>query len=261
MPSPRARWKASAINLSSDSRPPLNGVGRAAAPENVKVIELGAKATFAGGYFNIALFDQTIKGFQSNAFTGTGFALVNAGKQSVKGFEAEAAWRPFRALQLFGAITYLDPVYDSFTRASCVSFDPVCQVPAGAPAGTRPPQFRDLSGRRPGGIPKWSSTVSGTYTQPLNDYWSFFARGEYNFASTTQITETIPSTVGRYSQNLVNASAGLSTDDGFDLQFWVRNLTKDNFLLSGFQTVVQSGSFSGYANEPRTYGMTLRKSF
>jgi iron complex outermembrane receptor protein len=31
--------------------------------------------------------------------------------------------------------------------------------------------------------------------------------------------------------------------------------------LSAFPTVAQSGSYSGYPNAPRTYGVTLRKAF
>ena len=255
-------WKAGAYNLSSDSRPPdPNGIGRTADPENVRVAEIGAKAKFSGGYFNLALFDQSIKGFQSNAFTGTGFALVNAGKQSVKGFEVDTAYRPFRGLQLTGAVTYLDAKYDSFTRATCPSFAPECQVPAGSPAGTLAPQFRDLSGQRPAGIPKWATSVSGTYTANLWGDWTGFVRGEYDYASRTQLTDTVPAAINTYDMNVVNASIGLNSGDGLGIQFFVRNLTKDNFLLSAFQTVIQSGSYSGYANEPRTYGVTLRKQF
>ena len=251
-------WKAGAFNLSSDSRPPdPNGIGRTADPESVRVIELGAKAKFQGGYFNLALFDQSIKGFQSNAFTGTGFNLVNAGKQSVKGFEVDAGWRPFRGLQLTGAVTYLDAKYDSFTRATCPSFAPEC-----APVNGVAPQFRDLSGTTPGGIPKWTTSVSGTYTTDIGSSgWTGFVRGEYDHASKFQVTETIPDTIGRYGIDVVNASIGFSSPDRMDVMFWVRNLTKDNYLLSGFQTVVQNGSYSGYANEPRTYGVTLRKAF
>lgn len=254
-------WKAGAYNLSSDSRPPNNGVGRTADPENVTVYELGAKARFSGGFLNIAVFKQSIKGFQSNAFTGTGFALVNAGKQSVKGFEVDAQYRPVRPLLLTGAVTYLDPKYDSFTRASCVSFDPVCQVPAGSPVGTLAPQFRDLSGRRPAGISKWTGSVSATYTQELGEGYSAFLRGEYDFASKTQLTDTVPANLNTFSLNTVNASLGFSTPYKLDVQLWVRNLTQDKYLLSAFQTVIQSGSFSGYPNEPRTYGVTLRKAF
>ena len=88
-----------------------------------------------------------------------------------------------------------------------------------------------------------------------------YIRGEYDHTSKTQVTETIPDAIGRYGADLVNASIGFSTEDKLDIMFWVRNLTKDNFLLSGFQTVIQSGSYSGYANEPRTYGVTMRKTF
>ena len=40
---------------------------------------------------------------------------------------------------------------------------------------------------------------------------------------------------------------------------WARNLTKDNFLLGAFPTVAQYGSYSGYPNEPRTYGVTSQE--
>ncbi len=254
-------WKAGAYNLSSDSRPPNNGVGRTADPENVTVYEAGAKARFEGGFFNLAVFKQTIKGFQSNAFTGTGFALVNAGQQSVRGVEVDAQYKPFSSLLLTGAVTYLDPRYDSFKRASCVSFDPVCQVPAGSPPGTLAPQFRDLSGQRPSGIPEFTATASATYTQDFGNGYSGFIRGEYDFTSKTRLTDTVPANLNSFTINEVNASLGISTPYKFDIQLWVRNLTNDNYLLSAFQTVIQSGSFSGYPNEPRTYGVTLRKTF
>ncbi|MES2058609.1 MAG: TonB-dependent receptor, partial [Pseudomonadota bacterium] len=122
-------WKAGAYNLSSDSRPPLNGVGRSADPESVTVYEAGLKAKFRGGYFNLAVFKQSIKGFQSNAFTGLGYSLVNAGKESVRGFEIDAAYSPAPFLALTGGLTYLDPKYDSFAGAACVNYDTVrCPV-------------------------------------------------------------------------------------------------------------------------------------
>ena len=69
-------------------------MGRTAQPENVDVYELGVKANFPGGYANVAVFKQSIKGFQSNAFTGLGYSLVNAGEESVKGFELDSALEP-----------------------------------------------------------------------------------------------------------------------------------------------------------------------
>lgn len=254
-------WKAGAYNLSSDSRPPNNGVGRTADPENVRVFEIGAKTRFAGGYLNIALFDEKIKGFQSNGFTGTGFALVNAGSQSVRGAEVEASYKPFRALLLNASGTYLDAKYDSFTRAPCFAFDPRCQVAPGSAPGTIAPQFRDLTGAVPGGVPTFSGNVNATYTQQFTDRISGFVRGEFVYQTNTALTDTVPASLASSEVKTVNASVGIDFPDNFEVQGWVRNLGNDNYYLGAFNTVIQSGSFSAYINEPRTYGVTLRKSF
>ncbi|MDB5575065.1 MAG: TonB-dependent receptor [Bradyrhizobium sp.] len=253
-------WKAGAFNLSSDSRPPLNGVGRSAAPENVTVYEAGLKAKFHGGYFNLAVFKQTIKGFQSNAFTGLGFNLVNAGAESVRGFEVDAAYRPIPWLSLTGAVTYLDPKYDSFTGAACVDYDTV-QCPINPATGLRP-NFRDLTGKKPAGIPTWSATASATINHRFGNGWGFYLRGEYDYVSNTQLSETTPPAYATWGQSQVNASFTIEdTNDQLELMVWARNLNNDKFLLATFPTVAQTGSYSGYPNEPRTWGVTVRKSF
>jgi iron complex outermembrane recepter protein len=248
-------WKAGAVNLSRDSRPPnANGIGRTANPEDVTVYELGIKGSFPGGFINLAVFKQEIKDFQSNAFTGTGFNLVNAGKQSVKGFEVDAAYRPVQGLNLTFGLTYLDPKYDSFTRAACVSVvvDPRC---------TTGVQFRDLSGRTPAGISKWSVNVGGSYDFDISSNWKGFIRGDYSYASKILIVESAPAAIGTYDFTNVNAAVGIGTQDGFEVQLWVRNLTKDKFLQALFPSVAQPDSFAGYPNTPRRYGITLRKTF
>jgi iron complex outermembrane recepter protein len=248
-------WKASAVNLSRDSRPPdQNGVGRSASPEDVTVYELGIKGSFQGGFVNLAVFKQSIKGFQSNAFTGTGFNLVNAGKQSVKGFEIDASYRPVTGLTLGLGVTYLDPKYDSFTRAACVlvSIDPRCT------AGV---QFRDLSGTTPPGISKWSVNLNGNYDFPIGGGWKGFVRGDYSYSSKANVGASAPPAIATFDFNNVNAAIGIGNEDKFEMQFWVRNLTKDKYLQTVFSSVAQSGSFAGYPNAPRTYGLTLRKTF
>ncbi len=247
-------WKAGAFNLSRDSRPQLNGVGRSTDPENVTVYELGIKGSFQGGFANLAVFKQSIKGFQSNAFTGTGFNLVNAGEQSVKGFEFDFGYRPFKGLNLGGGVTYLDPVYDSFTRARCIPADPRC---------TPGVQFRDLSGTTPDGISKWSVNLNAGYNFDLGSDWDGYIRAEYSYASTiktnVEITSAIP--IGLSDYNNVNMSLGIGNKKIVEAQFWVRNLTQDKALIASFPSVAQAGSFAGYPIQPRTYGVTLRKSF
>ena len=253
-------WKAGAYNLSTDARPPdVNGVGRTADPENVTLYEAGLKAAFRGGFLNLAVFKQAIKGFQSNAYTGTGYSLVNAGKESVKGVEADASFRPIEWLSLTGGVTYLDPKYDSFLRAPCVTYD-TTRCPLNPATGQRP-AFRDLSGARPAGISKWSLSTSATISHQFGDIGAFL-RGEYDYASRTQLTEVVPAQYGSIEVNTVNASLGFSlAPQKLELLFFVRNLTKDNTLIGAFPTVAQDGSYTGYANDPRTYGVTLTKRF
>jgi len=247
-------WKARAFNLSSDSRPPTpNGIGRTADPEFVKVMELGLKAKFDRGNIYVAVFDQTIEGFQSNIFNGSGFSLANAGKQSVKGFEIEATYLPTNDLKLDFALTYLDPLYDSFVGAACASHD---TVNCGAGEVTR-----DLSGTVPPGIHEISMTLGATYSHEFDNGMTGFIRGNYIYESEVDVIENVPAAYATRETNTLNMSMGVALENGLEVTAWGRNLTNDDNLLSAFPTVIQTGSYSGYLNAPRTYGVTIRKRF
>ncbi len=253
-------WKAGAFNLSTDARAPdVNGVGRSVNPENVILYEAGAKSVFRGGYLNVAVFKQTIKEFQDNVYNGTGYTLVNAGQETVKGVEVDAAYRPIDWLSLTTGATHLDPHYDSFTQAACVSFDPRCAV---NPATGLAPIYRDLSGTRPAGISTWTVSASATINHNFSDGLGAFLRGEYDYQSKTQLTEVVPANISTYGVRNVNASLGFSLiPQKVELLFFVRNLTKNNQITFAFPTVAQTGSYSGFLNDPRTYGVTFTKRF
>ncbi len=251
-------FKATSWNLSRDSRPAIadtaaiNGAGlalanqsfgtRFAGPENATVFELGLKARFDRGAINVAVFDQTIKGFQSNTFLGTGFVLGNAGKQSTQGIEVDATYVPVDPLKLTFAMTLLDPVFNSFVNGP-------------GPGGT----VVNLSGQKPAGIPSVSIATSATYTHNYANGMTGFIRGDYQYESGVQVVEAI--TGPRRKVSTVNASAGLGWENGLDIRFWARNLFNDKNFLSAFPGVVQAGTVNVYPNQPRTYGVSLRKSF
>ncbi|WP_370178698.1 TonB-dependent receptor [Alteriqipengyuania sp.] len=265
-------FKASSVNLSRDSRPvfgdyipgpvnssfaapssPITDAGvnvvnlttgsRFAGPEEAEVYELGLKADFPGLNFNIALFDQTIEGFQSFTFTGTGFQLANAGQQSVRGFEFSSTVVPDPSLVFTFATTYLDAVYDSFV---------------GSPVG-------DLSGQRPGGTPEWNIATSLTHTLDFGNTGNrLITRVDYSHESNTKINNGLP-TFGannfRREVNLVNASATFALDMGLELGVFGRNLLNEQYILTVFDGVAQSGTVSGYPSGPRTYGAMARFKF
>ena len=199
--------------------------------------ELGLKARFPRGAFNIAVFDQTIKGFQSNIFLGTGFQLDNAGKQSTKGVELDATWTPIDELTLTFAGTYLDPIYDSFING---------------PTG-------DLSGQRPAGIHEFSIVTSATYNHQFESGAYGFIRADYIHESDVQIVDNIPG-VNR-EVNQFNASAGIEFENGVGFSVWARNIFNDEYFLSAFPGVVQAGTVNAYANTPRLWGFSLTYNF
>ncbi|MBL4620128.1 MAG: TonB-dependent receptor [Marinicaulis sp.] len=252
-------WKAAAVNLSSDTRPPdpVTGFGREANPEDVTLYEFGLKASFDGGFINFAVFDQTIENFQSNLFVGTSFVLANAEEQRVRGFEVDSSWRPFNPLLLTFGLTYLDPEFKSFTNAPCSTFAglsvPACAVPGAT-------SF-DASGFRPAGISPLSISTSATFTQDIGENIQGYVRGESLYEGGTQVVDNVSESIaGRTVENL-NISAGLAFDSGIEISAFVRNAFDNQWLLSAFPSVAQPGSFTGYLNEPRTYGVTLRASF
>ena len=278
-------FKASSFNLSRDSRPfasdfipgspaavpapassPIRDAGlavpnlttgtRFAGPEQSEVYEIGIKGSFPRVTYNLALFDQTIDGFQGNVFTGTGFVLSNAGTQSTKGFEFDGTVTPVDPLTIFLAVTYLDAKFDSFQNSA----------------------VGDISGQRVAGVSPISMSLGATFTQEIGAS-TLILRGDYQYESQTQVAQGLPGfitsvggvpnfdaaiAVGRQFRrevNEINLSANLQLANGLELSAYVRNLTDDRYLTAIFDGVGQAGSVFGYTNTPRTYGGTIRFKF
>lgn len=253
-------FKATSWNLSRDARPfsadipAITAAGlrtanliagtRFANPEESTVYEIGLKANFDRGSFNLAIFDQSIKGFQSNVFEGTGFNLANAGEQSTKGFEFDVVYYPTDSLQVGLSGTFLDPTYDSFTSAG---------------RDTTTGAVVDLSGQTPGGINEVSLSANMAYRFNVGSSEGY-VRADYFYEDTVPIGDLLIANFTRDSKNL-NLSAGLNTENGLGYSIWVRNATDHTSLISAFASVAQSGSFSGYRTAPRTYGLTVTYDF
>ncbi len=74
-----------------------------------------------------------------------------------------------------------------------------------------------------------------------------------------QLIETVPADVATFGNRSVNASLGLSNKpQHWEVMLFVRNLFDYHTIVGAFPTVAQTGSYSGFPNQPRTYGITLR---
>jgi len=258
-------FKAASVNLSRDSRPlssdaaALGSAGllrvnqsfgtRFAAPEESSVYEFGMKGNWGRTSANLAIFKQEIEGFQSNVFTGSGFALANAGKQSTFGveFEGNAELMPGFTVNL--GVTYLDPKYDSFLQSA----------------------FGDISGTRPAGIPEWTFVIGGQYDYELGNGDNLILNASFHHESEVQIVDGLTAFYNGNTQAAIAAAAPFTRqvddlsasityamENGLELAVWGRNLLNDRYLLSIFDSVAQNGSISGYPNEPRTWGGSVR---
>jgi outer membrane receptor protein involved in Fe transport len=139
--------------------------------------------------------------------------------------------------------TLLDPTFDSFDVASGVNNVPI-----------------NLTGTRPDGIHGTSLTAGVTYNYDLGNGMFGYVRGDYIHESEETIAVNIPASLTR-EVNTFNASAGLNFDNGVNLQVYARNLTNDEFFMSGFPSPLQAGSFSVYPNQPRTVGISVSYEF
>ncbi len=262
-------FKASSFNLARDSRPLASDLAavralnptfnnqtsgsRFAGPEHSKVFELGLKGNWDMLSLNLAGFRQDINGFQSNTFTGTGFLLANAGKQRTWGVELESVITPVDPFSINFAVTWLDPTYVSFPLST----------------------VGDLSGTRPAGIPEWTVVLGGQYEHELANGDAIVARATYHYESNVQVIEGLQGFLGggqaaaiaaaapfQRQVDDVSASIGYEADAlGLDVTVWARNLLNDRYLLSLFDSPGQPLSISGYPSQPRTYGVTVRKTF
>jgi len=269
-------YKAASVNLSRDARPTtpalaqlvaagvavpnLTSGGRYAGPEDSTVYELGVKGNWGWLSANLAVFKQQIKGFQSNLFTGTGFFLANAGKQSVKGIEFEGRLKPIDPLTVSLAVTYLDSKYDSFLLSA----------------------FGDLSGTTVPGATPLSITYGAEYDHEFDNGDSLILRADYHYEAPFRLVEGLPNLVVKnpitgavldvtpavaaakefkQSVNDVNASITYALEMGLEFSIWGRNLLDDRMIRQIFDSPAQIGSISGYPNQPRTYGASVRYKF
>lgn len=212
---------------------------RYANPENATVMEAGVKARWDNVAFNLTVFEQSIKGFQGNAFIGTGFVLTNAGKQSTFGIEFDGSVTPIEPLRINLDFTYLDPKYDSYVGSA----------------------FGDLSGRQPAGIPELSMTIGATYTHEMANSNALILSADYHHESQVALDDNPANAQYQREVNALNASLTYRLDMGLQFTLWGRNLTDSRYITTIFPSVAQAGSISGYPTQPRTYGASVKYKF
>ncbi|MBL0163762.1 MAG: TonB-dependent receptor [Xanthomonadales bacterium] len=213
--------------------------------EFVNSYELGMKSTLMDGNLlvNASLFHSKFTDFQLNSFLGTSYVVRSIPTLTNKGVDMDVQWQTsIEGLKLQAGLTYLSSRYgdDPLPDAGLVL----------------------LPGARGGFAPKWQTSAAMTYewsfTDSLIGRFNIAARhtSEYNTGSDLDPEKL----QGAYT--LVNARLGFGARDGrWMLELWGQNLTNETYQQVGFDTPLQTGSWSAFIGAPRTYGVTARVKF
>jgi iron complex outermembrane receptor protein len=206
-------------------------------PEELTTYEVGGKFELLERTLrlNLALFHNDYSDQQTLTFKDGGLVLVNAAESSIDGAELELEWLPADGWVVRSALGVLDTVYDDFIDAdgSDYSGNDIIQAP-------------DLN---------WSGVVSRSWDTTwgaLSAQASFRYVGDQYFG-----VDNSPATlVESYATYDAQLSLGFGEAGRYELTAWGHNLGDERFCSSA--STVPLGSAQCIANEPRTYGVTLR---
>ncbi len=217
-----------------------NGADLAFGDETTDAYELGLKGEFFARRLsvNLAIFDQTIKGFQLiERDTTLAFRVRRLAEVKSSGAEIEANFRITPDLRVQQGLVYNDVHY------------------------TTDPGNSTFSGRRMEQAPTWTSVTAISYGFPIGD--TGLRGAAYVDARYVSDQFTSGSTDIRRIQKgytLVNARLGVNSADGaWHADIWARNLLDKEYARRILTSVTSNlGAFLG---DPRTYGVTLRRDF
>jgi iron complex outermembrane receptor protein len=249
-------YKSGGINFTV--LPP--GIDRQVAPETADSYEVGLKTQFADRRvtLNLAAYRTDFTDYQStrifvNTSGSTVIFITNAGKVRTQGIEGDLTAHITPDLTLRASAAYTDAKFVSYPNAPC-------------PQEQFQSQSCDLSGRRLPLVSKYSSYLGIDYQHPTRLFQMAgqgvmgFVNADYAWRSGFDGSTSALSGIDGYG--LVNLRLGLRTEDRkTELTFWARNLFDEDYFTGLSAVAFNTGLYGAELGDPRTVGVTLRRSF
>ena len=194
------------------------------APETSDSYEVGLKGATADRSFTFSLagYYTRFNGFQANfqdTYLGSLVTrLINAGRVSSRGFEADATIRPSPRWNIGLNFAYTDAKIDRFLCPESAA--------VGSCAGADGEAF--VNGQPLPFAPRWKYHLDATYTVPLSDDLGLELGSDFSYKSDTQysITQT-PDTI-QEGYGIWNASIGIVADR-WSVRGVVKNITDTHY--------------------------------
>jgi len=214
------------------SQPPLYSYK----PEYSNNIEVGTKHVFFNNrvQFNVSLFYIHLNDAQVPTLVLPQAITItkNAGTLTSKGIDVHVAAMPVKGLQIEYNLGVTNAKYTNLKLAS-----------NGAEV--------NLTGNKQIYTPSHTSMLALQYSIPVGDV-TLMARGEWMNLGKQYFD--LGNTVSQSSYSLLNTRVGASYRS-FDLMFWGRNLGDQKYIAYAYDFGAT------HLGDPRTYGVTLRKTF
>ncbi|WP_212758268.1 TonB-dependent receptor [Usitatibacter palustris] len=256
------------LPLCSDQDEAIFGGYQRFKDESLWNYELGVKMAQPGLTFNAAAFHTQMKDLQVTLDAGSCSSRVvfNVPKAHSTGIEAELSWRPTNNLEIGFAGSAVNAEFDSTV------VDGTGAVLGGIRDGNRLPSVPELQFTasltwnfnlvgKESYVTASYQYVGSRFTQP-SDQENNPRRFVHNLpflGAPASAATTVDLELPKY--NLVNLSAGMEFDRGFSAIVYVNNLTDEKALLSFDRERGGRARLGFQTNQPRTIGVTLRKSF
>jgi outer membrane receptor protein involved in Fe transport len=120
-----------------------------------------------------------------------------------------------------------------------------------------------LGGNELPNSPEWTVSLGGQYTWELAGGWTLSPRADFYYQANSyaRIFNAINDRLDSYTNT--NLSLILANpDNGWNVQAYVKNLTDETAVTDQYLTDDTSGLFTNiFLTEPRTYGISVTKSF
>ena len=221
---------------------PIANLQRGVDPEEITSYEAGTKLQLFDRklQLNIAGFLSDYENQQVFTFIGGAAALLNAGKASINGIEAELTWAPDGGWLVQGGLGLLDAKYDSFFLPE----------ESGGP---------DFSGKRTPHTPK--ATFTGL-VQKSFDVGDNELSAQISFKQTSSQFASFKNGADDFLPSRTTFDVRIRYLFGEDQQLELAAFGK-NIFDERFCQTIQPGSFTNQCivNEPGTYGVKLGMKF
>ncbi|MGE0406642.1 MAG: TonB-dependent receptor [Candidatus Korobacteraceae bacterium] len=224
-------------------------------PEDVRHIELGVKTRpLPGVTANFTVFNTGIQDFQTqvvNAQVGVlrGY-LANADKVRVRGIEFDGNANLSQNFSVYTSAALTDGRYISFSDAPPPLED------------TGGPQVKDVSGSTLPGISRWAVSYGAEYSRDsklLSREGRFFAALDASYRSSFSSSPSASRYLVVDGYSLLNPRVGFRWTDGWSASLWARNVLNKNYFELLSAAPGNSGLYVGLPGDPRTFGITLRR--